>query len=667
MSSGLYRFRQTARRRSTPMSNSSETTTSVVTNGDAHPQPEVAQPEEPPVPMKLDAKRIQLRWDDEEGNYVARDDEPKAIKPQKPQEPFAISIARRFVPSQRQNKHDVVEEIHIHSSYIVEVLKIVMKDNRSINWKAEPLKFEPNALLPYLPFLLTHSLSREFKDDSDFEEKNKHISFFISFLGTEYRSRLQELAHLLSDEQITLAWIPGLFLPGDILFTHCSVTGDPCAVRLTQSPNYDCRSGSYRLYVEYVNVQSKRPGLSSLMLSIEGFDGTKRISDLEAYPFKYVQDKQEQRASLIERGKKHWDVAQQSWKHMQYDAIAYRLEDRRYRKVFVKSRVMIDTEMFDQYASYSTPSHYRDLDGKKMTKRSRTTLTDNDFLLFAAKTYGYSLSEREWLEFRVADLNEVKWNPSVFDSLQLDADNKYTVRALIESQCNDRMNFDDFVLGKGRGLIFNLHGPPGVGKTLTAEATSEVTRSPLYMIGAGDLGITAGELDNSLARVSTLAYRWKAVVLIDEADVFLEKRETRDIQRNAMVAVFLRQLEYYAGILFLTTNRVEVFDEAMMSRIHVTLHYDKLTPAAREHLWDAFLQKANYPSPRTPSQTEVLRELPLNGREIKNVVKVATTLASYENRDLVFEDVMKALKILGQTQVATAVGAVSNASEPVKA
>jgi len=169
------------------------------------------------------------------------------------------------------------------------------------------------------------------------------------------------------------------------------------------------------------------------------------------------------------------------------------------------------------------------------------------------------------------------------------------------------------------------------------------------MIGAGDLGIHASELDNSLSRVSTLAYRWKAVVLIDEADVFLEKRENKDIHRNAMVAVFLRSLEYYAGILFLTTNRVAVFDEAIQSRIHVTLHYDKLSTTAREHLWDAFLKKADYPEPRTPEQTHVLRELPLNGREIKNIVKVATTLASYENRPMKFEDVQKALKILNQT------------------
>jgi hypothetical protein len=116
------------------MSDATQTPTSALTNGNAHPQHEEA-----PVAIRLEAKRIQLRWDDEEGTYVVRDEEPKAKKPQKPQEPFAISIARRFVPSQRQNKHDVVEEIHIHSPYIIEALKTVMKDNKNINWKAEPL------------------------------------------------------------------------------------------------------------------------------------------------------------------------------------------------------------------------------------------------------------------------------------------------------------------------------------------------------------------------------------------------------------------------------------------------------------------------------------------------------------------------------------------------
>lgn len=70
-----------------------------------------------------------------------------------------------------------------------------------------------------------------------------------------------------------------------------------------------------------------------------------------------------------------------------------------------------------------------------------------------------------------------------------------------------------------------------------------MARAPLYIVGAGDLGTYADKLDSALQRVLTLASAWKAVVLIDEADVFLEKRDLHDLVRNAMVAVFLRQLE----------------------------------------------------------------------------------------------------------------------------
>ncbi|THU97976.1 hypothetical protein K435DRAFT_886721 [Dendrothele bispora CBS 962.96] len=126
------------------------------------------------------------------------------------------------------------------------------------------------------------------------------------------------------------------------------------------------------------------------------------------------------------------------------------------------------------------------------------TPTDNDYLLFPAKVHGYSLSDQDWLEFCLDDITEGTWNPSIFNSFELGANNKYTICALIESQCNERARFDVFVPGKGRGLIFNLRGPPGVGKTFTAEATSEVTRSPLDMIGVGDLGTHAGDLDQGV-------------------------------------------------------------------------------------------------------------------------------------------------------------------------
>ena len=68
----------------------------------------------------------------------------------------------------------------------------------------------------------------------------------------------------------------------------------------------------------------------------------------------------------------------------------------------------------------------------------------------------------------------------------------------------------------------------------------------------GDIGETPGQVQNSLQAAFTLAYRWGCVLLLDEADVFLAERNRTDMNRNAVVSVFLRNLEYYNGILFLT-------------------------------------------------------------------------------------------------------------------
>ena len=75
------------------------------------------------------------------------------------------------------------------------------------------------------------------------------------------------------------------------------------------------------------------------------------------------------------------------------------------------------------------------------------------------------------------------------------------------------------------------------GKTFSAEATSEHVKRPLYVVGAGELGITAAKLDEALTQVFEIAAGWNAIVLIDEADVFLEQRSLHELDRNAMVAV----------------------------------------------------------------------------------------------------------------------------------
>lgn len=96
------------------------------------------------------------------------------------------------------------------------------------------------------------------------------------------------------------------------------------------------------------------------------------------------------------------------------------------------------------------------------------------------------------------------------------------------------------------------------------------------------------------------------------------------------MAVFLRILEYYQGILFLTTNRINSFDRAFMSRIHLALHYPPLTHRSRRELWYLFLKCASPESAKALRRTGALDKFAaevLNGRQIKNLVRTASALA----------------------------------------
>ncbi|KAG6865036.1 hypothetical protein C0991_005528 [Blastosporella zonata] len=253
-------------------------------------------------------------------------------------------------------------------------------------------------------------------------------------------------------------------------------------------------------------------------------------------------------------------------------------------------------------------------------------LSDEDLILSSTVVYGFSLSDKTWLEFDVEEVQPVEWNEDAFVNLVLPSARKDLLRSLVEAHHRE-LGFDDFIKGKGHGLVINLFGPPGVGKTFSAEATSEHVKRPLYVIGGGDLGTKASEMDSTLERIFDVATAWKAIVLIDEADVFLEQRSLHDLERNAMVAVFLRHVEYYRGILFLTTNRVQAFDEAFLSRIHVALHFYELSQESKEQVWTAFIKKLRVSHVVTPEQIKELATRNINGRQIKNAVRTAQSLA----------------------------------------
>lgn len=147
---------------------------------------------------------------------------------------------------------------------------------------------------------------------------------------------------------------------------------------------------------------------------------------------------------------------------------------------------------------------------------------------------------------------------------------KDLILALVTNQLSAKTS-TDVIENKGNGLIMLLHGPPGTGKTFTAECVAEIAKKPIYSVTCGDIGTEPEAVEKYLESVFHLGKIWDCVVLLDEAVVFLEQRTLQDLKRDALVSVFLRALEYYEGILILTTNRVGTFDEAFKSRIQLAL------------------------------------------------------------------------------------------------
>lgn len=188
-----------------------------------------------------------------------------------------------------------------------------------------------------------------------------------------------------------------------------------------------------------------------------------------------------------------------------------------------------------------------------------------------------------------------------------------------------------------------------MGKTATAESVAIENKKPLFSITCGDLGLSPSEVESNLVEIFRLAHKWDCVLLLDEADIFLSQRSRNDLKRNALVSVFLRVLEYYNGLLFLTTNRVGTIDEAFKSRIHMSLYY---APLEAEQTIEIFrlnigkLKEIERQKSTLTKQPELIingedilafaqqhlqeNGASWNGRQIRNAFQVASSLAHYD-------------------------------------
>ncbi|KAL8353302.1 hypothetical protein RB601_003242 [Gaeumannomyces tritici] len=453
--------------------------------------------------------------------------------------------------------------------------------------------------------------------------------------------------------------------PGQILVLKDDGSGMPKGYLATERPRFTIKEGQQKLQQRLWEVNAcsysyagefyRTDKIITLHSESNSLDREVDIANLKAAPLQYAGD--EIKEVLERRGKTFWKCRGKR-------LVSYEADPNSKDKKHARQRFMTD---FATYKELHPDNPYlRSMSYQKIGMAGHDSLGSHPELdlptdgsepaapsiyLFPGHLPGFDLRRKKWVNLEVDRIGEVAWNDEAFHSLVADEDMKELVLALVTNQLASE-TATDLIDSKGNGLIMLLHGSPGTGKTFTAESVAEIARKPLYSVTCGDIGTEPDIVEQYLSKVFNLGKIWDCVVLLDEAEVFLEQRTLQDLKRNALVSVFLRQLEYYEGILILTTNRVGTFDEAFKSRIQLALRYEPLGRDQRKQVWRNFLNRLralgegdSIDFSEVASHMDELAGYEMNGREIRNAITTGRQLAKYMKEKMTFGHLKRAIGV----------------------
>jgi ATPase family associated with various cellular activities (AAA) len=242
----------------------------------------------------------------------------------------------------------------------------------------------------------------------------------------------------------------------------------------------------------------------------------------------------------------------------------------------------------------------------------------------------FDLKRHARLRVHVNNLTEYVYRPEVARRLVIPKRDRALIDLLVEQSSN---NFQDVVEGKGQSMNILSGGIPGTGKTLTAEVFAEFKSRPLYNVQCSQLGLNPEQVEQNLGVVLQRANRWNAILLLDEADVYIRRRGD-DLAHNAIVGVFLRVLEYAQCILFMTTNLANDVDDAIASRCIVKIGYD--VPGADDQckIWRTLADLNRIDLPDDTIAAFVAAHPRISGRDVKNLLKLASFVSARDGRSV---------------------------------
>ncbi|KAK2596210.1 hypothetical protein QQS21_006358 [Conoideocrella luteorostrata] len=634
--------------------------------------------------MVSESKILYAKFDDR-GNKSWSDKKPadfeEAAEGEETQK-FAIIVRKQKPRDADYTKNLEIDSIIIQSPHLKVVLADVLHNYPGITTNLSRLKLKA----PFECFLhrwekFEAARNAEYPDPTTKE----HLGLLYDIMKEELGELINLRKDYLKNKFVSFEHLWTILPPECIIYGHKE--GKPVAALFKRGHYVRTNCGpAYNLDCRIIEWDGVKMGWNSVTMQVPGFLGFENFTCLPCYPLEYHHSSEAVKEMLRERGRRFESLA--GYHYRQYEGVALYHPEADTEKTCrenIQSRIVVDCANWEKYNPdhriwldalhpdnndegngydsdndesdrYSCNSY--DSSSTQNEENEVTPLTEEQLIFTSPIVRGYSLGTKRWMEFFLDDVTDVEFDTKAFSSLVMPAEKKELILAFAEAQAKYKDAFDDVITGKGKGIIMLLCGGPGIGKTLTAESVAEQMRVPIYSMSAGDLGNDAYSVENSLGSILKMVSNWNAVLLLDECDVFLEERTSESLERNRIVAIFLRMLEYYEGILFLTTNRIKQMDPAFHSRIHITIEYGPLDQDARAKVWKAFLgrsvsldRKTKGNGAHNVGDVEIaeLSKLDLNGRVIKNMVKAANLLAFHRKERLDAGHLRTVLRVAGHS------------------
>ncbi|KAK0639831.1 P-loop containing nucleoside triphosphate hydrolase protein [Cercophora newfieldiana] len=606
---------------------------------------------------------------------------------------YSATFQNNEVQAAIRNKHALPkpepfnETIRLQSEDMVEAAEQFFKRQPKFNSEFPDFGIRGQIPSPYL-FWYHYRCPEAFSELS--KDHRFHMQLLTDWIEEAYGAMYSRVEDQLKRGVVSSETVPFLVKPGDALISSgkgstrayiaaswpsklnahsfarssgsaefWSKTGDPAKDKITWS--WDLRAWCYK----YNGKFYKHFTTEKIDLLANAPDTEVPIVDLDLYPAQYAPS--ETTDLLRSRGETFWSCRKQR-------LVAYRDENGIYGSN--TDRFMVDFHTYRQLHSDLVSFKRSFLSQHESTEYLSDERMEDDqppsepeIYVFPGTIIGYNLHKKKWVDLIVDRISDVNWNKQAFRSLVIDEGTKELVQALVTNQVAQEQG-TDLIDGKGNGLIMLLHGSPGTGKTYTAEGVAEMAEKPLFRVTCGDIGTKPEDVEKYLESALHLGKSWGCVVLLDEADVFLEQRTLTDLDRNALVSVFLRVLEYYEGILILTSNRVGTFDEAFKSRIQLSLRYENLSKPQRHKIWKNFLSRLKDMDKDTSAKVtepgsrkrklaeptgidfddiecyfEELAAYELNGRQIRNAITTARQLAKFQGKRMTYEHLKRVITV----------------------